>query len=129
VQLTAALSIGSSKSQHFAGNSRFWFWNRALRVRADAGSSCGFARWSDDTNTFFTIGHSTRTIAEFVDLLRESGVVIVIDVRSMPRSRTNPQFNQQSLPEALEPWQIGYEHIAELGGLRGRSRLIAIFSA
>jgi uncharacterized protein (DUF488 family) len=36
----------------------------------------------------------------------------------MPRSRTNPQFNQQSLPEALAPWQIGYEHIAELGGLR-----------
>ncbi len=40
----------------------------------------------------------------------------------MPRSRTNPQFNQQSLPEALGPSQIGYEHIAELGGLRGKSR-------
>jgi uncharacterized protein (DUF488 family) len=39
----------------------------------------------------------------------------------MPRSRTNPQFNQKSLPEALAPWQIGYEHIAELGGLRGTS--------
>ena len=39
----------------------------------------------------------------------------------MPRSRTNPQFNQQSLPEALVPWQIGYEHISELGGLRGKS--------
>lgn len=54
--------------------------------------------------------------------MRESGVDLVIDVRSMPRSRTNPQFNQQSLPEALAPWQIGYEHIAELGGLRGKSR-------
>ena len=52
-------------------------------------------------NTFFTIGHSTRTIVEFADFLRESGVDLVIDVRSMPRSRTNPQFNQQSLPEAL----------------------------
>jgi uncharacterized protein (DUF488 family) len=61
-------------------------------------------------------------IVEFVDLLRESGVGLVIDVRSMPRSRTNPQFNQQSLPEALAPWQIGYEHISELGGLRGKSR-------
>ena len=71
------------------------------------------------TNTFFTIGHSTRTIVEFVDLLRESGANLVVDVRSMPRSRTNPQFNKQSLPEALAPWQIGYEHIAELGGLRG----------
>jgi uncharacterized protein (DUF488 family) len=40
----------------------------------------------------------------------------------MPRSRTNPQFNQEILPEALAPWQIGYEHIIELGGLRGKSR-------
>ena len=71
---------------------------------------------------FFTIGHSTRSIPEFVDLLRASGVEQVVDVRSMPRSRTNPQFNQQSLPEALAPWQIGYEYIAELGGLRGKSR-------
>ena len=54
--------------------------------------------------------------------MRESGVDLVIDVRSIPRSRTNPQFNQQSLPEALAPWQIGYQHIAELGGLRGKSR-------
>jgi uncharacterized protein (DUF488 family) len=70
-------------------------------------------------NTFFTIGHSTRTIVEFVDLLRQSGVNLVADVRSIPRSRTNPQFNGQSLPEELAPWRIGYEHIAELGGLRG----------
>jgi uncharacterized protein (DUF488 family) len=40
----------------------------------------------------------------------------------MPRSRTNPQFNGDSLPETLAPWQIGYEHIAELGGLRGKAR-------
>ena len=81
-----------------------------------------FAARSDATNSFFTIGHSTRTIVEFVDLLRESGAGLVVDVRSMPRSRTNPQFNQQSLPEALAPWQIGYEHISELGGLRGKPR-------
>lgn len=54
--------------------------------------------------------------------MRESGVGLVIDVRSMPRSRTNPQFNQESFPIALAPWQIGYEHISELGGLRGKSR-------
>ena len=71
---------------------------------------------------FFTIGHSTRTIAEFVELLQESRVDLVVDVRSMPRSRSNPQFNGESLPEALAPWQIGYEHIAELGGLRGEAR-------
>lgn len=75
-----------------------------------------------DTNTFFTIGHSTRTIAEFVDLLRESRVDFVVDVRTMPRSRTNPQFNGKCLPETLAPWQIGYQHIATLGGLRGRTR-------
>lgn len=75
-----------------------------------------------DTNTFFTIGHSTMTIAEFVDLLRESRVDFVVDVRTMPRSRTNPQFNGKCLPETLAPWQIGYQHIATLGGLRGRTR-------
>ena len=69
-----------------------------------------------DTNTFFTIGHSTRTIAEFVDLLRESRVDFVVDVRIMPRSRTNPQFNGDCLPATLAPWQIGYQHIATLGG-------------
>ncbi|MGO4570156.1 DUF488 family protein [Rhizobium sp. 2YAF20] len=74
------------------------------------------------TNTFFTIGHSTRTIVEFADLLQQSGVQLVVDVRTIPRSRSNPQFNGQSLPEALTPWQIGYEHIAELGGLRGKTR-------
>jgi uncharacterized protein (DUF488 family) len=75
-----------------------------------------------NTSTFFTIGHSTRTIAEFVDLLQESRVDLVVDVRSMPRSRTNPQFNEGNLPEMLAPLQIGYEHIAELGGLRGKTR-------
>ena len=119
---TAALPVGSSKSQYLSTNARFCFRHRALRINSDAGWSRAFAAWSDDTNTFFTIGHSTRTIVEFVDLLRESGVDLVIDVRSMPRSRTNPQFNQESLPETLAPWQIGYEHIGELGGLRGKSR-------
>lgn len=73
-------------------------------------------------NTFFTIGHSTRTVAEFIDLLGESQVDFVVDVRSMPRSRTNPQFNGESLTATLASWQIGYEHIADLGGLRGKAR-------
>jgi uncharacterized protein (DUF488 family) len=54
--------------------------------------------------------------------LRESDVRLVIDVRSIPRSRTNPQFNQSTLPETLAPLQIGYEHISQLGGRRGKSR-------
>ena len=72
---------------------------------------------------FFTIGHSTRSIAEFIELLQESRVDRIIDVRSMPRSRTNPQFNGPSLAESLAKWQIGYAHIAELGGLRGKQHL------
>lgn len=74
---------------------------------------------------FFTIGHSTRTISEFVDLLRAAKVQLVADVRTVPRSRTNPQYNRDALPETLASFQIGYEYIAELGGLRGRSRTAA----
>ena len=117
---TAAPPSVPRKSEHFAETRAFDFGIARLRVYGDAGSLCAFARWSDDTNTFFTIGHSTRTIVEFVDLLRESGVD-PLSLRSMPRSRTNPQFNQETLPETLAPWQIGYQHIAELGGLRGNA--------
>lgn len=66
----------------------------------------------------FTIGHSTRTIAEFVDLLREVEVTLVVDVRSIPRSRTNPQFNADRLPESLAAVRIGYQLMAVLGGRR-----------
>jgi uncharacterized protein (DUF488 family) len=76
-------------------------------------------------NPIFTIGHSTRTIPEFVDLLREANVRLVVDVRTVPRSRTNPQFNRDALPESLAGYQIGYEHVAELGGLRGKQHEVA----
>lgn len=72
--------------------------------------------------SFFTIGHSTRSIDEFVDLLNDSKVQLVLDVRTVPRSRTNPQYNSDVLAESLSQSQIGYEHIAALGGLRGRKR-------
>jgi len=71
---------------------------------------------------FFTIGHSTRPIEEFVRLLRAGGVNIVVDVRTVPRSRTNPHYNADALPAALAGYQIGHTRIAELGGLRGRIR-------
>jgi uncharacterized protein (DUF488 family) len=74
---------------------------------------------------FYTIGHSTRTIDEFVALLREAGARKVIDVRTVPRSRTNPQYNKDTLPDTLAEFQMGYEHIAALGGLRGRKRDVA----
>ena len=67
----------------------------------------------------FTIGHSTRTIDEFVDVLRDGPADMVLDVRTVPRSRTNPQYNADSVAEALALYQVGYTRIAELGGLRG----------
>lgn len=73
-------------------------------------------------NPFFTIGHSTRTLDEFVALLRDSQVGLVVDVRTIPRSRTNPQYNRDALPDSLARFQIGYAHIAELGGRRGKAR-------
>ncbi|MCK1741121.1 DUF488 domain-containing protein [Bradyrhizobium sp. 139] len=71
---------------------------------------------------FFTIGHATRLIEEFVELLQGSSVTFVADVRTVPRSRTNPQYNRETLPQLLAPAAIGYEHIASLGGLRSRKR-------
>ena len=67
---------------------------------------------------FFTVGHSTRSVAELADILCASGVAVVVDVRTITRSRANPQFNQDSLPAALAPFGLEYQHIAELGGLR-----------
>src|SRR3984885_15353367 len=72
----------------------------------------------------YTVGHSTRTIPEFVELLNKGAVGLVVDIRSVPRSRTNPQFNLDSLPEALAAWQIGYMQIPELGGLRRKSKIV-----
>src|SRR5437868_6111110 len=69
---------------------------------------------------FFTIGHSTRAIDEFASLLKANGVVRVVDVRTVPRSRTNPQYNREALPASLAPHGLAYEHVAALGGLRGR---------
>lgn len=74
------------------------------------------------TPTVFTIGHSTRTIAEFVALLRQVAVDLLVDVRSIPRSRTNPQFNADALPEALADAGITYCHLPALGGLRHRTK-------
>ena len=74
---------------------------------------------------FFTIGHSTRSIGEFIDLLVASEVGLVVDVRSIPRSRTNPQYNREALPGSLSGFQISYEHVAELGGRRARAKNIA----
>jgi uncharacterized protein (DUF488 family) len=77
------------------------------------------------TFPFFTIGHSTREVTEFVNLLKAQHVGLVVDVRAIPRSRSNPQFNDDILPQMLAQEQIGYEHIAALGGLRGKQHGVA----
>jgi uncharacterized protein (DUF488 family) len=69
----------------------------------------------------YTIGHSTRTLDELVGLLRGSGVSILADIRTIPRSRHNPQFEQEALRSALSRRRIRYVHLPALGGLR-RSR-------
>ena len=70
---------------------------------------------------YFTIGHSTRSVADFIELLQGAGVKLLADVRAIPRSRTNPQFNIEALPTELAESGIAYEHFPELGGRRGRA--------
>jgi hypothetical protein len=66
----------------------------------------------------FTIGHSTRPLEKFIDLLKAHAVTMLVDVRTIPRSRHNPQFNRDTLPLGLDAAGIGYTHMAGLGGLR-----------
>jgi uncharacterized protein (DUF488 family) len=73
---------------------------------------------------FFTIGHATRSLAAFVELLNEAEVRLVVDVRTAPRSRTNPQFDRETLSDSLATFGIEYQHIAGLGGLRPRQKQI-----
>ena len=65
-----------------------------------------------------TIGHSNRPLEVFIDLLRRNEVARVLDVRTIPRSRHNPQFNLDLLPDSLAAAGIGYTHLPGLGGLR-----------
>lgn len=68
-----------------------------------------------------TIGHSTRSLEEFIHLLKTFSISKVVDIRTIPRSRTNPQFNRETLPGELEKRQVNYQHLAGLGGLRHSS--------
>ena len=68
--------------------------------------------------TIFTIGHSARPLDELIGLLRAHKVRRVIDIRTIPRSRRNPQYNRETLGPALRSRKIGYVHLKSLGGLR-----------
>jgi uncharacterized protein (DUF488 family) len=67
---------------------------------------------------FYTIGHSNRTIETFLPLLTHGDVALLIDVRTLPRSRFNPQFNTGTLAQSLHGTGIRYRHMPALGGLR-----------
>src|SRR4029077_6478867 len=68
--------------------------------------------------TIFTIGHSTRSIEEFLSILKHYHITEVIDIRTIPKSRHNPQFNGDALAHILRNHHIGYRHQTNLGGLR-----------
>jgi uncharacterized protein (DUF488 family) len=72
--------------------------------------------------TVLTIGHSNHTWKQFLEILRAHRVKRIIDVRSIPRSRHNPQFNRQTLSLKLRAAKIGYVHLRKLGGLRHARR-------
>ena len=65
-----------------------------------------------------TIGHSTHAIDDFIAMLKAHAIAELVDIRTIPRSRHNPQFNRDSLPASLEAAGIAYRHMPALGGLR-----------
>jgi uncharacterized protein (DUF488 family) len=75
-------------------------------------------RGEGDGRTIYTIGHSTRTIEEFVALLREHGIGLLVDVRRFPGSRRHPHFGSAALAGSLREAGIGYAHAEALGGRR-----------
>lgn len=70
----------------------------------------------------YTVGHSTRELSAFLELLHDYGIGELVDVRTIPRSRRNPQYNAETLPQALAEAHIRYTHLAALGGLRRAAR-------
>ncbi len=75
-------------------------------------------RVREPTSTIFLIGHSTRSIESFIDLLKAHSINFLVDVRTIPKSRHNPQFNEDSLKKVLKENKIRYLHLKGLGGLR-----------
>ncbi len=83
---------------------------------------CASANREIERLVVLTVGHSNHTLEAFLELLRAHGVGRVVDVRTIPRSLHNPQFNRETLPAKLRAASIGYVHLAKLGGLRRARR-------
>lgn len=73
---------------------------------------------TEPSRRVYTVGHSTRPIVDFIALLQSFQITHLVDVRTIPRSRRNPQFNRETLPGTLEAVSINYTHLPGLGGLR-----------
>ena len=78
----------------------------------------------DVRRPFFTVGHSDRASEAFLELLTTAGVESLVDVRKLPGSRSNPQFDEEVLAPSLARAGIRYRHDPALGGLRGRSKTV-----
>ncbi|MFC4278647.1 DUF488 domain-containing protein [Achromobacter aloeverae] len=74
---------------------------------------------------FYTVGHSTRSLEALAALLATADVQLLVDIRTVRKSRTNPQYGQDVLPTGLAAYGLAYEAIEELGGLRGKSKTVA----
>jgi hypothetical protein len=85
---------------------------------ARAQKSSGDLRSGGGAPSILTIGHSIHPIDEFIKLLRQHGIEQLVDIRTIPRSRRNPQFSSEALAKSVEDNGIGYVHLKELGGLR-----------
>ena len=96
-------------------------WQAARSAQTAFARTGSLRRGHEDTRIYYTIGHSTRTTAELVGMLHLSQVRLIVDVRSIPRSRTNPWFNSAPLAGALKLEGIEYQHNVELGGRRART--------
>lgn len=95
--------------------------DRCQSLASNSKASGNVTEFVSSEPPIFTVGHSTRSIPQFTELLRCGQVSLVVDVRTVPRSRRNPQFNEDVLESELREYQISYTRIAALGGLRSRS--------
>src|SRR6059058_6225206 len=113
-----AISPGSSIIPGSSGNSSRCCAHESTRWLSAEAELTGMAATVDSELVVLTVGHSTRPLGEFIALLKAHSVARLIDVRTVPRSRHNPQFDRDTLPAALAADGIGYEHVAGLGGFR-----------
>lgn len=88
------------------------------QIQAPAAAARPDAALGQPPHVVFTIGHSTRLLTHFIDMLIDHRITLLVDVRTVPRSHHNPQFNGDSLPQAMAPFGVQYVHAEGLGGFR-----------